>query len=194
MLDMLHGRLKWKHTDRGVFIAIPVRRGALTHLYGPLVGIWLIFAAMHYRHLMTAPHLEDTQFTLQIVAGVIYVLGFFFAAGWLTWIFAKETVVLINAREMKIQLRVMGIELASRRFKTSKIRGLKFIPPIPSWGSQGHPDPRTSKIHFRIGDETHVLALGVSESEALALFATMQSVYRFPDFAYSHVSLARVGI
>jgi hypothetical protein len=194
MLETLHDRLKWKQTDRGVLIAIPVRRGALTHLYGPLVGIWLAFVAMHYRHLMTEPHLEDTEFTLQMIAAGIYILGFLFAVCWLLWIFTCETVVLINAREMKILLRVMGIEVASRSFTTSEIRGLKFIPPITSWASMGHPDPRTSRTQFRIGKTTHILAIGVSENESLALFAAMQRVYRFPDFSYSHISFARVGI
>jgi hypothetical protein len=194
MLDLLHGRLKWKNTDQGIFIAIPIRRGALTHLYGPLIGLWLFFVAMHYRTLMTTPHLEDTEFTLQMIAAWIYVLGFFLALCWLLFIFTSETVLLMNAREMKILFRVMAIEVASRSFKTSQLRRMKYIPPITSWASMGHPDPRTSKIQFRIKGKTHILAFGVSESESLAIFAAMQRVYQFPDFAYSYVSFARVAI
>jgi hypothetical protein len=194
VFETLHGRIKWKQTVRGVFITIPARRGAMTHLYGPLVGFWLIAAGVHYRHLLESPHVQDSEFTLQLIAAGIYVFGLLFSVGWLLWIFTNETSVLINAREMKVQRMVMSIEVATRTFETPEMRGLKFIPPIPTWGSLGHPDPRTSKVQFQVGDQTHTLAVGLSENEALALFAAMHRVYKFPDYSYSHVEFARVEL
>lgn len=191
MLETLHGRIKWKQTVRGVFIAIPARRGALTHLYGPLVGLWLLAAGFHYRHLLESPHIQDTEFTLELIAAGIYVLGLLFAVCWLLWLFTNETGLLINAREMKVQRLVLFVEVTSRTYETPEVRGLKFVPPIPTWVSMGHPDPRTGKIQFQVGDKTHILALGVSEHEAEALFAAMHRVYRFPD--YFSIGLARTG-
>ena len=191
MFQTLHGRIKWKHTASGVFITIPARRGAMTHLYGPLVAFWLIAAGYRYRNLLESPHIQDTEFTLQLIAAGIYVLGFLFSFCCLLWIFTNETGVLINAREMKVQRLVMFIEVASRTFETPDVHGLKFIPPTTTWGSMGLPDRRTSKIQFQAGNKTHTLAVGVSEHEAAALFAAMQRVYRFPD--YPSINFARYG-
>jgi len=191
MLETLHGRIKWKQTASGIFMTIPARRGAMIHLYGPLVGFWLIAAAYRYRNLLDSPHIQDTEFTLQLIAAGIYVLGFIFSFCWLLWIFTNETGVLINAREMKVQRLVMFVEVATRTFETPEVHGLKFVPPIATWGSMGHPDPRTSKIQFQVGDKTHTLAVGISEPEAAALFTAMQRVYRFPD--YPSINYARYG-
>jgi hypothetical protein len=191
MLQKLQGRILWKHTARGVFIAIPARRGAMANLYGPLVGLWLIAAAFRYRDLLQSPHIQDTVFTLQLISVGIYVLGLIFAVCWLLWMFTNETGVLINAREMKVQRMVLFVELASRTFETPDVHGLKFIPPTTTWASMGHPDRRTSKIEFQAGEKTHTLAVGISEHEAAAMFAAMQRVYRFPD--YPSINFARYG-
>jgi len=191
MFQTLNGRIKWKHTARGVFITIPVRRGAMTHLYGPLVGLWLIAVAFRYRNLLNSPHIHDTEFTIELITIGIYIVGLIFAVCWLLWMFTNETGVLINAREMKVQRMVLFVEVASRTYETPDVRGLKFIPPIPSMASMGHPDRRTSKIQFQAGDKTHTLAVGVSEQEAAAMFVAMQRVYRFPD--YPSINYARYG-
>ncbi|MGA2649851.1 MAG: hypothetical protein ABSF28_04990 [Terracidiphilus sp.] len=191
MFQTLNGRIMWKQTTGGVFITIPARRGAMTHLYGPLVGFWLIAAAFRYRNLLDAPHMQDTEFTLQMVSVSIYVLGFIFAVCWLLWVFTKETGVLINPHEMKVRRMVMFVPVAGRTFETSDVRGLRFIPATTTWASMGHPDPRTSKVQFQAGDKTYTLATGVSEHEAGALFAAMSCVYRFPD--YPSVNFARYG-
>lgn len=191
MLQTLSGRVKWKHTAQGLFIAIPARRGAMTHLYGPLVGFWLVAVAYRYRGLLDSPHIQDTEFTLQLIVVGIYILGLIFAVCWLLWMFTKETGVLINAREMKVQRLVLFIEVASRTYETPDVRGLKYVPPTTTWASMGHPDRRTSKIEFQSGEKTHILATGISESEAAALFAAMSRVYRFPD--YPSIDFARYG-
>jgi hypothetical protein len=181
MFQTLNGRIKWKHTARGVFITIPVRRGAMTHLYGPLVGLWLIAVAFRYRNLLNSPHIHDTEFTIELITIGIYIVGLIFAVCWLVWIFTSETGILINAREMKIQRMVLFIEMATRTFETPNVLGLKFIPPKSTWASMGHLDPRTSRIQFQAQERTHTLAMGVSQHEAAALFYAMQRVYRFPD-------------
>ncbi len=182
MLEVLEGRLKYKRTPEGIFVSIPPRNGTFTILYGPLVGTFLLVAAIYYWRVLMAPHPEDTEYTLQLVAIGIYALGFVFAVCWLIWTFTNETVVILNAAEMKIQRRVLGIELDTRSFPTRQLRNFRFVPPTQTWASQGADDPKTSRIQFQIGNNAHILVEGVSELETDALLALMQSVYRFPGY------------
>lgn len=194
MLETLHGRLKWKQTDEGIFVAIPARRGALTHLYGPLVGIWLIAAAIRYSHLFKAQQLESTEVTLQLIAVGIYAFGFIFAVCWLVWTFSNETTLIVDPEKITIQRRVIGIEISSFSFPISDVRGLRFIPPIGSWVSPGETDPKTSKIQFQSGGKTQLLAAGVTEKEAMALFAAMNRVYKSADYLHIEVALAAIDM
>jgi hypothetical protein len=182
MLEELEGRLKWERTISGVLVSIPARRGALTVLYGPVVGIWLVAAAFRYWHVLEGTHAEDTEFTLQVIAIMVYALGFVFAIFWLLWTFTNETVVLLDQAELQIQRRVMGIELSRRSFQTSDARNLRFIPPTESWASQGHTDMKTSRIEFQTFNKKHVFAEGITEREAHALFALMNGIYKFPNY------------
>jgi len=182
MYEELEGRLKWQKTPEGVLVAIPARRCAMTTLYGPLVGIWLLAAAIRYWHLLETPHPDDTEFTLQLIAIGVYAVGFCFAVCWLMWAFTNETVVVLVPAEMKIQRRVMGIDLATRSFPTRDVRNLRFVPPTRSWASLGHTDPKTSCIKFQTGNKTHSFAEGITENETLAMFARMQRVYKFPNY------------
>jgi len=182
MLEVLEGRLRWKRTPEGIFVAIPPRNGTLTILYGPLVGTSLLVAAIYYWRVLMAPHPEDTEYTLQIVAIGIYTLGFCFAVCWLIWTFTNETVLTLNPGEMKIHRRVLGIDLATRGFPTRQIRNFRFVPPTRSWASQGADDPKTSKIQFQFGNSAQTFGEGVSELETDSLFALMHSVYRFPGY------------
>jgi hypothetical protein len=191
MLETLYGRLKWKPTPWGMVVIIPARRGAMMHLYGPLVGFWLIAAGVHYWRLLVSPRMQYVEYNLQMIAIGVYVLGFLFAACWLVWTFTKESAILLNPVEMRVQRLVMGIEVSSRNFSTEDVRGLRFVPPVTSWASQGEPDPKTSKIEFRIGDQKLTFAEGITEKEALALFAAMQRVYHFPDYGYPNLDFAK---
>ncbi|MGA9667999.1 MAG: hypothetical protein WBQ94_02255 [Terracidiphilus sp.] len=182
MLDVLEGRLKWKRTPEGIFVSIPPRNGTLTILYGPLVGTCLLVAAIYYWRVLMSPHPEDTEHILQLVAVGIYVFGFFFAVCWLIWTFTNETVLILNKSEMKIQRRVLGVELATRSFPNRQIHDFRFIPPTRTWASQGSDDPKTSRIQFHVGSEAHFFADGVSAAESDALFARLQSIYRFPGY------------
>jgi hypothetical protein len=194
LLETLHGRLKWKQTHEGIFVAIPARRGALTHLYGPLVGIWLIAAAIRYSHLFKAQQLESTEVTLQLIAVGIYVFGFIFAVCWLVWTFSNETTLIIDPEKITIQRRVIAVELSSVSFPITEVRSLRFIPPTGSWASLGETDPKTSKIQFQAGGKTQIFAAGVTEKEAMALFASMNRVYKSIDYLHVEVALATYDI
>ncbi len=182
MFEELEGRLKWQKTDQGILVAIPARRGALTILYGPLVGIWLIAAAVRYWNLLTTSHADDPEFTLQMIAIGIYVVGFFFAVCWLLWTFTNETILAVDRSEMKIHRRLIGIDLSIRSFPITDVRNLRFVGPTRSWASHGHTDPKTSKIQFQTGNRTHTFAWGITEEEAYAVFARMHTVYKFPNY------------
>jgi hypothetical protein len=182
MLEILEGRLKFKRTHEGIFVAIPPQHGTLTVLYGPLVGTFLLVAAIYYWRVLMAPHPEDTEYTLQLIAIGVYALGFCLAVCWLIWTFTNETVLILNPAEMKIHRRVLGIDWATRSFPTRQIHNFRFVPPTRSWASQDSADPKTSGIQFQVGNSAHTFAEGVSELETDALLALMHSIYRFPGY------------
>jgi hypothetical protein len=180
MLETLAGRLKWEETSEGIVVSVPVRRGVSAPLYGPLVAIWLIYAAVHYWNLLGTPHRDYNEFTLQVIAIAIYAFGFCFAVFWLTWIFTAETILTLTPSEMKIQRRVAGIVLTTQSFETRHVRNLKYIPPSRFWALEGYTDPGTANMQFKVGNETHSFGKGITEAEARALAARMLKVYEFP--------------
>jgi hypothetical protein len=190
MLGELEGRLGWKQMPQGILVTIPARRGAMTVLYGPVVAIWLVAASIHYWHLLAMPRTEDAEFALQMIAIGVYVLGFLFSICWVLWTFTNETALILDPTEIKIQRRVMGIELSTRNFRNVDVRNLRFIPPTESWASQGHTDPKTSRIQFQTGYETHAFGAGITEREAVALITRMQEIYNFPNYLESHETRA----
>lgn len=186
MLQQLAGRLMWERTPNGIRVAIPTRRGAVTILYGPLVGMWLVAVSVHYWNVLETPHGEGNEFMLQLMAVAVYALGFCFAICWLIWTFTNETILTLDEAEMKLQRRAMGIELFTESYPTVSVRNVIFIPPTRSWASQDDTDPKTSKIQFQAGSLTRTFASGVTEAEAKALIAGMQGIYKFPNFLESH--------
>jgi hypothetical protein len=186
MLVELEGRLKWKRTSRGILIVIPARRSGMIALYSPLVVTWLVLATIHYWHLLAAPHLAGSEFTFQMIAIGIYALGFCFFVCWLAWILTNDTVVTLDPDEMKIQHRVMGIDVATFRFRTRETSGLRYVPPERFWAHKNDVDPKTSKIQFQCGGKAHTLTSGVTETEASALIARMQTFQWFPDSPKPH--------
>jgi hypothetical protein len=180
MQDTLEGRLKWERTPGGIFVSIPVRRGASTAGYALLVLLWLTIASVHYWHLFTNPRLDSPRVLFQLIAIGIYVLGFFFFLGWLAWTVTGETVLLLDSDEMKIQQRAMGIELSSRKFRTSDVHSFNFVRPKHFWALRADTDPSSSRIRFSVGGKFHYFARGISETEAYALVERMVEIYRFP--------------
>lgn len=83
---------------------------------------------------------------------------------------------------MKIQHRILGIEMVTNNFATADAHNFRFIAPTGHLTSKGIIDPRTSKIQFKIGPKSHSFATGVTEREASALMDRMHDVYSFPDF------------
>jgi hypothetical protein len=180
MLERLAGRLRWERTPEGMLVTIPVRRGTTIVLYSPLVLIWVIIASVRYWNLLSTPHPDDSEFTLQMVAMAIYAVGLCFFVCWVTWIFTGETILTLVPAEMKIQRRVIGIELSTRSFPTNYLRDLKYVPPGGFWALSGYIDPNTSCIQFRSGDMIYSFANGITRPEANALTAKMLNVYPFP--------------
>ncbi len=180
MRERLEGRLMWEHTPQGILVTIPIPRGMTVPLYGPLVIIWLVFASFHYWHLLATPHPDIAEFNLQLIALGLYALGASFFICWMIWIFTAENVLCLAPSELKIQRRVIGIDIAAARFPTHNIRNLKYIPPTKYWALSGYIDPKTSYIQFRAGSTKHSFARGVTELEARALIQRMHDVYDFP--------------
>jgi hypothetical protein len=166
----------------------------MTYLYGPVIGIWLIAAAIHYRHLLSAHQVDNTGMIVQLIAAGICAFGFVFAVCWLLWTFANDTTLTIEPIEIKIQRRIFGREVTTRTFRTRDVHGLRFVAPTCSFASQPEIDLKTSKIQFQTWKTTHVLAVGVTESEALALLTAMNRVHKFPDYFHVEVHLARLEL
>lgn len=180
MREMLEGRLEWERTPEGIVVSIPVRRGPSTAGYALLVIIWLTIASVHYWHLLSGSHVDSQQYTLELVAVTIYVFGFFFFLGWLAWTVTGETLVLLDHNELKIQKRVVGIEVATRTHRNSDIRNIRFVRPKQFWALRADTDPSTSKIQFVSTQGFQAFGKGIGETEAVALIERMMEVYPFP--------------
>lgn len=180
MQEELTSRLSWARTSRGIHIEIPGRRNGMVALYSPLVVIWLVFATIHYSRLLGPDRATGSEFTFQLVAIAIYAVGFCFFVCWLAWALTSDTILTMDPDEMKIQHRVMGIDVTTRRFRTREASKLRYIPPTPSWSDKNSVNPRTSKVQFQAGGKAHTIASGITEPEAAAIIEWMQSVRRFP--------------
>jgi len=181
MLEPLAGRLKWEQTAQGIRVAIPNRRGTRAYIYLPLIVLWLVIASLRYIYVFATPQQEDPAGTLQLIAAGLYALGLLFFLGWLAFTFTGETILSLDQDELRIERRVLGIELASRGFPTGQMSQLVYIPPEKLRFSRAVYDPNTSQIQFRSGLGLHSFARGITEGEASALILLMLEVYKFPD-------------
>jgi hypothetical protein len=179
MLTTLEGRLMWEKSRDGFLVVIPSRRSLTTIFYGPVVGIWLFFAAIHYRHWMDAPREQGSGIPPQFIAIAIYALGLCFAVCWVIWSFTNETVLTVNSAEFTIQRRALGIGLATQSYRLEEVHNLRFVHPTKWWASESETDPKTSVIQFRSDELTHSFAEGVTQSEAFALMQKMMEIHRF---------------
>jgi len=184
MLDKLEGRLTCGKTNQGVCIAIPVRHGPFTGLYAPLILIWLVIATIRYWSVLTEPHPNNTEFMLQMIAFGIYVLGFFFFVGWVAWTMTAETVVVLNPTEIRIERRVLGVEVAAHTYRTNQVSRLKFISPSKISTQNSVLNPNSSRIQFLMDNKPQRFAKGVTETEARALIDKMLEPYEFPGSWY----------
>ncbi|MDR3750041.1 MAG: hypothetical protein P4K94_01010 [Terracidiphilus sp.] len=153
----------------------------MTAFCSPVVVIWAVIAAIHYWNVLVAPHPENSEFTLQLIAIGIYIAGSCFFAGWLSWILTGETILTLSPDEMKVRHRVLGIGLDTYRFSPSDIHNLRYIPPVDSWPFKTYTDPSTSSVRFRVGHKSYSLAKGITETEAFALMLEMHKVCQFTD-------------
>jgi hypothetical protein len=180
MLARLEGRLTWERAGNSIRVAIPVRRGRLMLFYGPLVIIWLIIASIRYWHVLSSPHAQDPEFTLQMIAIGIYVVGFLYFLWWITWSFTGETMVILNPIELKIQQRIIGIDISTKTFRNEEVARVIYVPPAKSPTNQSVIDPTSGKITFRAKNTTHAFAKGILEIEASVLIEQMLQIYGFP--------------
>jgi hypothetical protein len=181
MLEPLAGRLKWEKTIQGIRVAIPVSRNTFALLYGPLVLAWIVIASIHYWHVLMVPHPDDDQFTLQMIAMLVYAIGICFFLIWLAFTFTGETVLFLDSAELNLQRRVLGIEVASRSFPAGQVKQLIYISPHRMAVSRSIIDPNSSKIQFRTGNGMHSFAKGITESEARALIQAMIKANKLPN-------------
>lgn len=180
MQEQLEGRLKWERSPTGMVVSIPVRRGPSTAGYALLVLIWLAIASVHYWHLLSSNRPDNADYTMELIAIGIYVFGFLLFLGWLAWSVTGESVLILDSDELKIQKRALGIDVATRKFRTSDIRNIRFVRPRQFWALRSDTDPSTSKIQFVTSTGFQSFAKGIAESEAAALIERMSEIYRFP--------------
>jgi hypothetical protein len=180
MSEKLEGRVTLEKTDQDIRFGIPVRRGPFGAIYGPLVVIWLILATVRYWHLLAGPHPEDTNFDLQMIAIGIYVLGAVYFLGWLSWTMTGETLVILSPPEIKIQVRVFGIELSSRTFQISQVNRLRFVPHRRLATQPSVLNPNSSWIRFDVNRKPQNFGKGVTEDEARAVIDKMLEICEYP--------------
>jgi len=182
MLEVLEGRLEWEKTARGICVKIPARRGSAFALFGPIIGAWLIFASLRYASAPGNTNPDDARSALLWIVLDGFGVSFCILLFWLAWAFTSDTVVTLNETQLKIQRRVLGIELVTHDFPTTDVHNFKFIPPAKFWSGKNMTDVRTSKIQFQAKNRLQTFAEGVTQAEAQALIEQMMTVFRFPEY------------
>jgi hypothetical protein len=183
MLEELEGRLSWEQKPGGMVVHIPSRRGSLFMLFGPVIGVCLMFAAARYSFAVgpnTTPEDAESALIWLIISG--FGVSFCILLAWAAWAFTSESMLTLDETTIKIQNRVLGIEIMTNSFPTAEAHAFRFIPPGGYSRSKNIADPRTSKIQFKVGSKAQTFAKGVTELEASVLMEHMQEIYKFPDF------------
>jgi len=183
MLEELEGRLSWEQKPDGMVVHIPSRRGSMFMLFGPVVGVWLLFAAARYSFAVgpnATPEEAESALIWLIISG--FGVCFCILLAWAAWAFTSESMLTLDESTIKIQSRVLGIEIVTNSFPVAEARSFRFIPPGGYSRSNNMADPRTSKIQFKVGSRVQTFARGITVSEASALMERMQQIYKFPDF------------
>jgi hypothetical protein len=180
MYEKLAGRVTFEHTDNGLRIAIPVRRGPFVAIYAPLVVFWVGLATAYYWNLLVGPHPADLNFDLQQIAIAIYAAGFVFFLWWMAWTMTGDTHLILNPPEVKIQNRIFGIPLVSDTYKADQIHRIHWVPHKRIKTQRSIINPNSSCIRFEVKGRSDILAKGVTEEEARVLIDKMLQVYQFP--------------
>lgn len=179
MQDESTSRLSWVRTSRGIQIGIPGRRSGVVALYAPLIVIWMVLATIHYWRLLGPDRPSGREFTYQLIAIALYAVGFCFFMCWLAWALTSDTLLTLVPDELKIQRRVMGIDVTTSRFQPSGASRLRYVPPTRSWRDKNSVNPTSSKLQFQANSKVYTIASGITESEAGAIIGWMQSVHIF---------------
>lgn len=183
MLEELEGRLSWEQKPGGMVVHIPSRRGSMFMLFGPVIGVWLLFAAARYSVAVgpgTTPEDAESALLWLIIAGFGVSLCILLA--WAAWAFTSESMLTLDETTIKIQSRVLGIEVVTHSFPIADANVFRFIPPGGYSRSKSIADPRTSKVQFKVGPKVYTFARGVTAAEATVLMRRMHDIYSFTDF------------
>jgi hypothetical protein len=127
-----------------------------------------------------APEEAQSALVWLIVSG--FGVSFCIFLAWAAWAFTSESMLTLDETTIKIQNRVLGIEVMTNTFPTADAHAFRFIPPGGYSRSKNIADPRTSKIQFKVGSKTYTFGKGLTELEAFVLMERMQEIYKFPDF------------
>jgi hypothetical protein len=192
MLRTLEGRLEWEKTARGISVKIPARRGSAFGLFGPIIGVWLLFASFQYASMVFPNTFEDARAQVLWIVIDIFGVSVLILLFWAAWAFTSDTLVTLDETQMKIQRRVLGIELATRNFSTTEVHNFRFIPPSKFRLGRSGTDIRTSKIEFHARSKPQYFAEGVTQSEAQVLIEQMVEVFKFPEFLAPPVTPIRM--
>ncbi len=171
MPDTLAGRLKWERTGTGIRVEIPARLDwSLLFL-----GFWLVFWWHPWRETMVEVFLNHKggAFLQFWLAG--WTAGGCYAATFIIWSLTGRSTVVLDPCQLEITRAVLGFPLNCRRYTTSEVCNLRFVPAMKK-GRGSSP----SKISFEAGNKTRGFASGISDSEAYALIHKMREVYQFP--------------
>ena len=159
---------------------IPVRPGPLRVIYGSLITIWLLLAGVREWLVWKAPHENQHEFMLQMIALAIYIVGFLYLLWWLARTFTGETLLTLTPSYMRIQHLILGIELSVKSFPTHQIDRVVYAPPDKFANNQPFFDPGSSRIQFRAENITYSFGKGILQTEAKALIEQMLKIYAFP--------------
>jgi hypothetical protein len=177
MLERLAGRLKWEHSDLGLRIEIPARWSLQAIFAALVVGV----AALGASELQWDIPSNEARLAVGVFSIIIVAVGACVVTAWLCWSLTGRTIVTISQSELRLQHRILGIQWDTRRFPTSDIHNLRYLPPTEIWAApRTDTDPNTSKIQFQAKNKRIKFASGITEREACALFDRMQEIYKFP--------------
>jgi hypothetical protein len=181
MREMLEGRLEWEKSARSIAVKIPARRGSAFLLFGPIIGVWMIFSSFEFL-TATGSNAPENKSDMGLTLLTGFVVSLVILLAWVAWAFTSDALVTVDETQFKIQRRILGIELVTHSFSTTEVHNFKYVPPRTFWASKGVTDIRTSKIEFQAKYKSVAFAHGVTELEAQVLIEQMIEVFKFPDF------------
>lgn len=161
-MNDLSGRIKFQRTSERIRNTIPGR----FHWDGLFFGVIVVFFA--------PTTLQSGASALEIMGACL--LGLFGLAVIVFSLKTGFTVISLDRSEMEIGRRQFGIEWSSRRFATSAVRNLGYLPPKWSWLKKGS---LPGELCFDSGRKSYRFGAGLESGEARAIIQQMSRIYHF---------------